>query len=311
MVSVIIPAYNVHPYLAAAIDSALRQTYRNLEVIVVDDGSTDGTHEVAESYDKRVRCIRQANRGAAAARNAGIRVAAGKYIAFLDGDDYWEDNKLEAQVGQFNADLDLGMVYADYGTFGPHGVIAANNPVAAGFNRPSGLILRELFFECLVWTGTVVVKRDVLEAVGLFDETLLKAEDYDMWLRIAAAFRVRHLPRVVAWYRIRTDSLTKTPQDTAEEWEPRVLSACLGRCYAQLGTLPTRLVKKRLALAHFLQGYRAFWRGDLTVAVDCFGRALVLRPFSIRLAAYLLLAHAKWLAFLLIRARQRRTPGRG
>src|SRR3954470_1810603 len=111
-VSVIIPTYNYARYLPQAIDSALGQTHAPLEVIVVDDGSTDDTPRVLEAYASRIRVIRQANQGAGAARNAGIAAARGEYVAFLDSDDLWRRDKLELQLARFREEPDLGLVHA-------------------------------------------------------------------------------------------------------------------------------------------------------------------------------------------------------
>src|SRR5438034_9298591 len=110
-VSVIIPTYNYARYLAAAIESALAQTYAPLEIIVVDDGSTDDTLRILGAYGNRLRVLRQANQGAGAARNAGIAAARGEYVAFLDSDDLWHPRKLELQLARFASDPDLGLVH--------------------------------------------------------------------------------------------------------------------------------------------------------------------------------------------------------
>src|SRR5436190_9018266 len=110
-VSVVIPTYNYARYLGAAIDSALQQTHAPLEVIVVDDGSTDDTPRLLDGYGDRIRVIRQKNSGVAAARNAGVREARGELIAFLDSDDLWKPRKLELQIARFEADPGLGLVH--------------------------------------------------------------------------------------------------------------------------------------------------------------------------------------------------------
>jgi glycosyltransferase involved in cell wall biosynthesis len=111
LITVIIGAYNAERYLSEAIESVIGGTYRNLELIVVDDGSTDRTGEIAESYGDRVRCIRQPNGGMAASRNRGIAAANGDYLAFLDADDRFRPDKLERQLAIFDADPELDIVY--------------------------------------------------------------------------------------------------------------------------------------------------------------------------------------------------------
>ena len=110
-VSVVIPTYNYGRYLATAIESALAQTFVPLEVIVVDDGSTDDTPQILETFGNRIQTIRQLNQGAGAARNTGIAAARGEYVAFLDSDDIWKPRKLQMQIARFDADPALGLVH--------------------------------------------------------------------------------------------------------------------------------------------------------------------------------------------------------
>jgi glycosyltransferase involved in cell wall biosynthesis len=200
-VSVIIPTYNCAPYVAAAVESALAQTYRPLEVIVVDDGSTDGTAAVLRPYAGRIVALRQANGGAAAARNAGIGRARGEVLAFLDADDLWLPGKLERQVSVLRRHPKVDLVFTDGCTFARDGDVhpsilghlsqhfARVRPWLPGGGEAGQVVVRpgrpDLLFCNFIYTPGVVVRRACLDAVGSFDETLPTCEDYDLWLRIA------------------------------------------------------------------------------------------------------------------------------
>lgn len=190
LVSVIIPAYNAEDYLADAIKSVLAQTYINFELIVVDDGSIDGTPLILNRFSDQVIAIRQVNKGVNAARNAGLRIANGELLAFLDADDIWKPNKLEEQVQMFvsSDDPSLGIVYSDYET--------ANFKLTETFESEVKPLLRGDVFKTLLEEGnrisgscsSVMMKKSVAEKVFGFDEKLKFAEDLDMWLRIAEKF---------------------------------------------------------------------------------------------------------------------------
>jgi glycosyltransferase involved in cell wall biosynthesis len=184
-VSVIIPTYNRSELLQVAVESTLAQTYPNVEVIVVDDGSTDDTPSVMAQYAGRVTYIKQANQGVAAARNRGTEAAAGKYINFLDDDDLFAPAKLEHQVQVLDTRPEIGLVHCGYYYMDRDG-----NRLEKVTFLPGGS-LRELVIVDLIWSGAPLIRRQCLEQVGLFDEKLpwrgQYAEDWDMWLRIAQA----------------------------------------------------------------------------------------------------------------------------
>ena len=181
-VSVIIPAYNRGWALRAAIDSVQAQTYRDYELIVVDDGSTDDTPEILDAYGPDVTVIRQANAGVSAARNAGIREAKGALIAFLDSDDRWLPEKLSVQVDFFDARPDALICQTEE-------IWIRNgkrvNPKKV-HKKPSGRIFRASLALCLVSPSAVMLRRSLFDEIGGFDESLPACEDYDLWLRISA-----------------------------------------------------------------------------------------------------------------------------
>ncbi len=180
-VSVIIPTFDRKDLVREAVDSVLAQDFDDYELIVVDDGSTDGTAEALASYGRRLRLIRQANRGVSAARNAGIRAAAAPLIALLDSDDLWLPGKLTAQTAFFRAHPDALICQSEE--------IWIRNGLRVNprkkHRKPSGDIFERSLQLCLVSPSAVMMRRRLLDEVGLFDESLPACEDYDLWLRVA------------------------------------------------------------------------------------------------------------------------------
>lgn len=191
MISIIIPTFNRAGRLKEAIQSVIAQTYANWELIVVDDGSTDNTEEVIRSVnDERIIYVKQDNRGVSAARNAGIKRAGGRLIAFLDSDDRWEPRKLEVQKEFFDSNPDAHICQTDE--------IWIRNGIRVNpkkkHAKPSGWIFKECLPLCCVSPSAVMVKRVVFETVGMFDESLPACEDYDLWLRASLHYEITTLP---------------------------------------------------------------------------------------------------------------------
>jgi cellulose synthase/poly-beta-1,6-N-acetylglucosamine synthase-like glycosyltransferase len=204
-VSVVIPTYNAARFLADAIESALAQTVRDIEVIVVDDGSTDETAEVLARFGDRIRGIRLAHAGVAAARNAGIEVSRAPFIAFLDADDVWAPEKLARQLPVLHADGDVGLVCSDFSIQSPNGATAPS-PFPTGRALVNGHVFDELLAGCWVTTSTVVIRRRTLDAIGLFDPTLeVGGEDIHLWLRVAYTWKIMAVPEVLCTKRRRPD----------------------------------------------------------------------------------------------------------
>ena len=204
LVSIVIPTHNSAGFIAAAVRGVFAQTYPRFEVIVVDDGSTDGTADVLQQFAGRIRYHRQDNQGAAAARNAGIKMAVGELVCFLDADDLWAPNKLELQIEFMAAHRDVGLLFTDAEecegtTIQKHSIIAT---MVFGDDIASQIPLREPFRklvrENFVPTSTVMVRKACIVKAGLFDERLPNAEDRDMWLRMSAESGVACLPQVLA-----------------------------------------------------------------------------------------------------------------
>ena len=186
LVSVIIPTCNRGWVLQEAIDSVLAQDFEDFELIVVDDGSTDNTGEMLDSYEQDLIVIRQSNRGVSAARNRGIAEAAGLLIAFLDSDDLWLPRKLSRQVDFFNSNPDA-VINQTEEIWIRNGVRV--NP-RTRHHKFSGMIFERSLALCLVSPSAVMTKRSLFDEIGLFDEDLPACEDYDLWLRVSWRYPV-------------------------------------------------------------------------------------------------------------------------
>jgi glycosyltransferase involved in cell wall biosynthesis len=185
-VSVIIPAYNRAYILGEAIDSVLSQKFKDLELIVVDDGSDDETEKVVSSYTHRLTYIYQEHRGVSAARNRGIEHAQGDYLAFLDSDDLWLKDKLYLQMKFMESHPEVLICYTEE-IWIRKGVRV--NPMKK-HRKYSGMIFEHCLPLCIISPSSVLIARSLLEKIGGFDEELEACEDYDLWLRISAQYPV-------------------------------------------------------------------------------------------------------------------------
>jgi glycosyltransferase involved in cell wall biosynthesis len=270
-VSVIMPAYNVEPYLADAAATALGQTFTDLELIIVDDGSTDGTGRIAEAMRRRdparVRVVTKPNGGLSSARNAGIRVATGQFFALLDSDDLWEPEFLESQMSVFARDPRADLVTTNAKNLGgPRDGLPAR-PWAEGY--PAITLATILADEEAVFIMTVF-RRRVWEAIGEFDERLATNEDYDYWIRAAArGFRFARNARPLAWYRRRADSLSSN--------EARMLAGILkvlekARSFCPVDSPERDILERqvvRFTAEHSVaEARQALTRGDVALAAS-------------------------------------------
>lgn len=186
LISVIIPTYNRAWAIKEAIDSILAQEYSRFEIIVVDDGSTDETQQILEAYTADISIIHQRNKGVSAARNRGVDSASGQWVAFLDSDDLWLPKKLAAQV-EFFRDHPDALICQTEEIWIRNGIRV--NP-GKRHQKPSGMIFEPSLELCLVSPSAVMIRRELFDEVGLFDESLPACEDYDLWLRISCRYPV-------------------------------------------------------------------------------------------------------------------------
>lgn len=299
LVSVIMPAYNAAPYIVEAIRSVLSQDYANVELIVVDDGSSDRTHEEAKCFGSAVRVLRQENAGPAAARNWAISIARGELIAFLDADDLWTPGKLKAQVDYLTRNAEAGIVYGDFlrwnpaasGSFGTPPSVNERPPESEIVSELSGWIYPQLLLDSVLWIVTALIRKSVFEDVGPFDESLRTGEEYAFWLDAATKYRADKLNRVLAYYRIHPRSTTHMPH--AQNNGYRVVLSALQRhgcAWPDGRKLSRRLVRKRLHQLCFDYGYMHYWQGDMRTAEENFRLAAQYAPLGLKTWAYRLLS---------------------
>jgi glycosyltransferase involved in cell wall biosynthesis len=195
-VSVVITSFNHAHFLGRSIESATGQTYPCVETLVVDDGSHDNPGQVVRRYPN-VGFVRQANRGASAARNAGWRTSTGEYLVFLDADDRLRPNALEAGVRCFGANPGAGFVYGRYTCLRGDGTLLPTGPPRPEGGDDYSALLQRNF---IAMNGTVMFRRTVLESVGGYDTSLQACEDYDLYLRIAQKYPIGSHDELVAEY---------------------------------------------------------------------------------------------------------------
>ena len=273
IVSIIIPCYNTAQYLGEAVASALGQTYTDFELLIIDDGSTDATREISSCFlsDRRVRYFRQDNRGLSAARNKGIELSRGEFIALLDADDVWEPEKLASQLSLFDTMPKCALAFTDFSTFNEYGVIASE--------KNSVILEREITvdFETLyrrnnfIYPSTVMIRRGLFETVGDFDVTLKSAEDYDMWLRIARASRLAGIGSRLVRIRQHGSSMSQNI--------PRMLENEIAVIEKNGSNVLARKVRKRLAKIYYLNADRFVHAGKRLEAIKLLTKGIFICPF--------------------------------
>ena len=262
LVSVIIPVYNTGRFAAEAIESALAQTYPRVEIIVVDDGSLEPTEWLVKRFAGRIAYYAKPNGGPASARNLGIARSRGELVAFLDADDLWEPHKLAEQAAAMERHPETGLVYTAMAKIDRAGYPLDGEAVVE--RRPSGRVLTALFMRNIIPTSTVLVHRDCLDAVGLFDEALPVSEDYDLWLRISERYEVAYVPQRLARYRVHPAGISRDPV-RAYECEQRVVERAVARFGDRYPELRANL-RRRLGRLFFEYGYEFFSQEEFAEA---------------------------------------------
>lgn len=209
LVSVIIPIYNTEKYIEETILSVLKQTHSNLELIVVDDGSTDNTFKFLEAIckdDRRIKLIKQKNQGVSIARNTGFSVSKGSYIAYLDADDVWAPNCLELMLIKFSSDKFLGLVHGDYQMMDEN-----SQKTAKVYSGHEGYLLDNLLLggggEYIFGISGGLVKREVIETVGGFDKELSNGADHEFYFRVTKQYKIGRVSEITWYYRIHSSNM--------------------------------------------------------------------------------------------------------
>jgi len=323
LVSVIIPTYNRAQLCKSAVESALSQTHGNVEVLVIDDGSTDNTREVISGIDNRVKYLYQANAGVSAARNTGLMAATGDYVAFLDSDDAWLPWKLEAQLSVFKSFPDAGMVWTNMKAVDENGAVLHESflelmyggykdfdrethfrenrllsdvwdecpSVFADKKCYTGNIFSRMFLGSLVHTSTVLLRRDRQQKVGLFDVSLIKlGEDYDYHFRTCRVGDVAYLDAPSILYRIGADDQLTAQENTIYIARSNLvtLNKALSENKNEID-LPLQMIRSRMAWSYAWVGLYEFDENP-SKARPYLIQSLRLSPLQAKVAVYLLLS---------------------
>jgi glycosyltransferase involved in cell wall biosynthesis len=275
-VSVIIPAYNAERFIAEAVDSALAQTHPDVEVIVIDDGSSDGTGRILEAYGAAIRVHRQPNTGVGSARNAGARLATGDWVAFLDADDIWAPRKIEAQL---NAVGDAAWVYTNRFNFGARGSlpeVQSDVQLMTDGDVFVPLLLRGNF----ITVSSVMMRRRLVLQLGGFVQGIDGCADWDLWLRAASeGHEVRYVAEPLAGYRFTATSMSANHCAMGPARRAvvvRALETERGR------SLPWRLQRRIWAQTYLTNSWDAArWGARSDALADC-ARAAAAWPLDVR-----------------------------
>ncbi len=290
-ISVIIPAFNAGRFRGEALESVFAQGLEDPEVVVIDDGSSDGTAAVAERYGRGVGVIRQPRSGSGRARNAGLAATSGELVAFLDADDIWTDDKTRAQVPVLEADRSLGLVFSDMIAFDETGSASETYFQERGFDGRCSV--SSIFLYDMISTPTVILRRAMLPRPEPFDEGLSIGQDTDLWFRMALEHPFAVVPRPLLRRRFHKGNVTRDARRLAacvvEIWG-RYLDRCMAAEPAMAGRL--RRDYARMLRHHLLlEGCTLMKEGRSREAHRFFRRAVSAAPFSPR-------AWGFWLASL-------------
>lgn len=209
LVSVIVPVYNAEIFIEDTINSVFKQTYKNIEIVIVNDGSSDRTEEIIKKWteQKKIKYIFQTNKGVSIARNEGVKYSKGNFVAFLDADDVWLPENIERKVEALQKDHNVGLVHANMQV-----VDHLSYPVGRVKEGKEGDVLDDL----LLWNGCVIptpssilVRKEVFELVGEFDPELSNNADQDFFIRVAAKYKIGKLNEVLGLYRVHEENMHK------------------------------------------------------------------------------------------------------
>lgn len=277
LISVVMATYNMGQYVAQAVRSVLAQDYPAIEVIVVDDGSSDDTAEVLAQFgeDPRVRIFQQANAGQTKAKNRGLQAARGHYVGFCDADNLWCPGKLSMQLPLLQARRDPVVVYGDIQLIDAEG---HDLPTPKG-RRYSGRVTAQLLVDNFVTFNTVLVPRRLLEEAGGFDESLRMGIDYDLWLRLSVKYPFAYLDRPLVRYRIWGGQMSNRLGERFDNCF-KLLERFLER---HPGSVTQAEANRGWAHTYVSRGRWRASQGDLRLALMDYAKAFQLRPGDVRL----------------------------
>jgi len=271
LVSVIIPAYNAQQFIAEALDSVFSQTYKNFEVIVINDGSTDGTQKLLERYKNKfgeqLIIINQSNQGQVIAKNNGLKVAKGEFIAFLDSDDKWAPEKLQLQLDLMSKSSNIGLCYTE-------AILINEKGAKIGYRQVNDLYKGKCFERLImrnnITASSVMIRKECIDKVGFYDEKLKTCENWDLWLRISRFYELSFIKKPLAYYRIHKGHMSN-----------QINRMRKGRIYVikkHAKYLPSHVYKEALFNAHLDYAKNYIWNLYLKEARQDLIEAIKLKP---------------------------------
>jgi glycosyltransferase involved in cell wall biosynthesis len=288
LVSVVIPCFNSERWLNETLDSVFSQTYSNIEVIVVDDGSVDNTKNIVLNYNKQMTYVYQQNKGPAVARNIGIKKANGEYIAFLDSDDLWEENKLSKQVSYLEKNKDISLVFSNVKVINSDGTYLYTRYKKVSKEKEK-LIKAFFMGEIGMNTPTIVARKTALDSIGGFDESLPMREDHYLLMTMAEKFSIHHFDEPLASIRINEGSMSRTAEldRIFSLYEPFVLKS--------IKRFPYIAKCKRLAFSNInMSVSRSYWKlGYYQKSINNILKAIYYKPLKLRNYVYLILTFCR------------------
>ncbi len=278
--SVIIASYNHENYIEKTLQSIEAQTFQDFEIIIIDDGSTDGTVEAAKRAGSRARITVQENQGVDAARNRGIGLSEGKYICFIDSDDMEQPDRFERQVGRLESDPELGLVFADVL------IVDSDDKVIAKMGDvypvlPGNVAERLITDYCFIPFATVMVRKEIFLRTGLF-EAHRQAMGHTKWIEIAHISKTSYDPKPLAcWRRHKSNTSRATKKEDYYEWTRIELTKVLDKYPDLRKAVGEKAINKRFARSYFLTGFFMAAEGNIEKARQYYYKAVKTNPYSL------------------------------
>lgn len=282
IVSVILPCYNGARWIREAIESVLAQTYKDFELIIVDDGSTDSSGKIVSLYsnDARVCYIYQKNRGFSAAINKGIRESSGDFVGFIGQDDLWMPKKLKEQVNYLRKHQNVDLVHSNYYIIDLEGKIVKKRNTKMQEPPSTGENVKELFLGNFIAFETVLVRKKSLEEVGVFDERMIAFSDHDMWLRIAGSSNIGYIDLPLVKKRHHEAQLSRVREEAGIKDELLITKKAIDR-YPFL----RKYERKKLTDLYYAWGVALLVRENRKQAKQKFLKSIKYQPWKLKATA--------------------------
>jgi len=288
LVTAIVVVYNGEKYLKDCLQSIIDQDYQPLEILVIDDGSTDSTPTIIKSFGERIKYFHQNNAGIARARNKGVELANGHYIAFLDADDIWCQDKIATQISVFERYPQYGVVFGEFNRVGDFFHYDLYNDLKIELMKPeidndwTGWLYPRMLLDSWVHIITAMVRKDVFYDIGEFNPEQTIGEDYDFWIRTSKKYQMAKIPYPLALYR--NNPTSATAKFIERNFGAEIVTKYLkkyGISDPNGGDITRNQIRNRLYELWFVHGYVARNNKQYQAAVQSFGKALYYAPLKL------------------------------